>query len=408
MKFGKTVLVAIATIVGLIYLIVANAAPTYLPPFSRLFFWGGIVAPLVLATIIIALWQANSEKKEKKLDAIASASQEPTRASNSLKTVQHPQSSHLQKQITHLESPNTTQQADHTPLPHLSPLNTSEEGQPTVEHPALFCFALDVSDTMIDSVIDHAGKTIKKWASIQTILDRFIYLGAAFVKDPETRTVLPLYYLIAYGFGFTERAYHFGINKKPGGTVRDLLAYPSFPILPSVAEITDHWSEYKKHLTSRKYTLDLLGDTPLCYALTLIRDRLKEELKHKEFSLPILLLIVSDGKPTDGDPLPIIADLHAMRVLTLCCYLGDQDILKAKRLYKAEDQHWSEGAKCMFHSASVLRNDSYLSRAMLAYLSDTGWNSSEGVRLFAQINHTEALDSFLKILLSGFMQERKS
>ncbi len=48
-----------------------------------------------------------------------------------------------------------------------------EFGQPTVDQPALLCFAIDVSDTMIDSVVDHAGKTIKRWANIQTVLDRF-------------------------------------------------------------------------------------------------------------------------------------------------------------------------------------------------------------------------------------------
>jgi hypothetical protein len=99
---------------------------------------------------------------------------------------------------------------------------------------------------MIDSVIGHAGKTVKRWGDIQTVLDRFIYLGAAFVKDPETQKVLPLYHTIAYGFGFTERAYLFGISKKPGGAVRDLLAHPPLPALPSVAQLTEHWSSYKE------------------------------------------------------------------------------------------------------------------------------------------------------------------
>jgi hypothetical protein len=134
------------------------------------------------------------------------------------------------------------------------------------------------SDTMIDSVIDHAGKTVRRWGDIQTVLDRFIYLGAAFVKDPDTRKVLPLYYTIAYGFGFTERAYLLGMSKKPGGVVRDLLAHPSLPTLPSVAQLTDHWSNYKEFLTSKTFTLDLLGSTPLCQALTTLRDRIKAEL----------------------------------------------------------------------------------------------------------------------------------
>src|SRR5207249_3318951 len=121
--------------------------------------------------------------------------------------------------------------------------------------------------------------------------------------------------------------------KKQGGAIRDLLSHPSLPALPSAAHLTDHWSEYKEQLMSRRYSLDLLGDTPLCQGLTLIRDRIKKELSQKGFILPVLLMILSDGKPTDGDPLPIIAELHRMGVLTLCCYLGDQDILASKRLY---------------------------------------------------------------------------
>ena len=261
---------------------------------------------------------------------------------------------------------------------------------------------------MVDSVVDHTGKAIQRWANIQTVLDHFIYLGTAIVKDPDTREVLPLYYVIAYGFGFTEVAYQFRINKQPGGPVRDLLNHPSLSKFPSAAQITDHWNEYKDHITSRKYTPDLFGDTPMCQSLAILRDRIKKELSYKPFTLPVLLLILSDGNSTDGDPLPIIAELHEIGVLTLCCYLGDQDILKAKRLYETEDQKWSEGAKRMFRMASVLRNDSYLSHAMLDYLDDAGWHAREGVRLFAQINQSEALDSFLRILLSGFMQERKA
>ncbi len=283
----------------------------------------------------------------------------------------------------------------------------AEIGQPSVDRPALLCFAIDVSATMIDSVVDHAGKTMKRWANIQTVLDRFIYLGTAIVKDVDTRKVLPLYHIMAYGFGFTEVAYQLHFTKKPGGAVRDLLDHPTLSKFPSAEQITDHWNEYKDHFTSRKYTPDLLGDTPMCQALVIIRDRIHEELTHKDFTLPILLLMISDGNPTDGDPLPIIEELHGMGVLTLCCFLGNQDILNAKRLYESERQQWTEGAKLMFRMASILRKDSYITRAMFDYLEETGWHPQEGIRLFAQINHTEALDSFLKILLSGFMQERQ-
>jgi hypothetical protein len=145
---------------------------------------------------------------------------------------------------------------------HTTQSYQQEIGQPSVDRPALLCFAIDVSDTMIDSVVDHAGKTIKRWANIQTVLDRFIYLGTAIVKGSDTSKVLPLYHVMAYGFGFTEVAYQLHITKKPGGAVRDLLDHPALSKFPSAAQITDHWNEYKDHLTSRKYTPDLLGDTP--------------------------------------------------------------------------------------------------------------------------------------------------
>ena len=400
MKVGKTVLVALEIIVAFVYQFLANTAPAYLPKFSWGIFWGAIVAPVILATITISIVQSRYENRPH----TPSISQKSTRSSRKSKTAQYLQTNQSVQQ----PPPSQPFQTEESiPLNPSQPM-VIEEGQPTVEHPALLCFALDVSDTMIDSVIDHAGKTVKRWANIQTVLDRFIYLGAAFVKDPDTRKVLPLYHTIAYGFGFTERAHLLGFSKKPGGTVRDLLAQPSLPTLPSVAQLTDHWDEYKEHLTSKRYTLDLLGTTPLCQVLATIRDRIKGELAQKAFVLPVLLLIVSDGVSTDGDPLPIIAELQEMGVLTLCCYLGEQDILNAKRLYEGEDSRWSEGAKCMFRMASVLRNDCYLSRAMFDYLSDTGWHPQEEVRLFAQINHSEALDSFLKVLLSGFMQERNA
>ncbi len=62
----------------------------------------------------------------------------------------------------------------------------------------------------------------------------------------------------------------------------------------------------------------------------------------------------------------------------------------------------------MFRCASPLNQDSYLARAMFNYLARTGWQPREGERLLTQINQTEALDSFLKILLSGLSEEEKT
>lgn len=272
----------------------------------------------------------------------------------------------------------------------------------------LLCLAIDVSDSMKKPILDHTGKAIQRWTSIENALEHFVHLGIAWVKDPETQQVLPLYHLMAYGFGFKETIYGLGLSKTPGGAVRDLLAHPTLPALPSAAQLSESWKDYQNHLLSWKaYTGDLFGSTPLCQALRTMRDRIREEGSRRNFTFPILLLIISDGLIDEGDPLPLIEELHAMGVMTLCCYLAERDVLASRTLYDAEETHWSDGAQLLFRCASILHNDNYVSRAMFDYLSDHGWHPYEGVRLFAQVNQAEALGDFLEILLRGTAHERR-
>jgi hypothetical protein len=258
-------------------------------------------------------------------------------------------------------------------------------------------------------ILDHTGKTIQRWTSVSNAVEHFVHLGVAWVKDPGTQRVLPLYYLMAFGFGFKETMYGFGMRKTPGGAVRDLLAHPSLTSLPSATELSEYWNDYKDHLlTMKAYTGDLFGSTPLCQALATIRDRINAECNQRSFTFPVLLLIISDGLSDDGDPLPLIEELHTMNVTTLCCYLADRDILAPKQLYDVEEGSWSGGAKLLFQCASTLHRDNYVSQAMFDYLSDHGWHPREGVRLFAQVNQAEALDSFLEVLLQGSSTERRA
>jgi hypothetical protein len=284
------------------------------------------------------------------------------------------------------------------------------EDKPSVEKPLLICLAIDVSDSMKQPIIDHTGKTIKRWSSVSNAIEHFVQLGVSWVQDPETQNVLPLYYLMAYGFGFRELMHTIGRRKKPGGSVRDLLAHPSLPSLPSASDLSEHWNDYKNHLmTQREYTGDLFGSTPTRQALIMIRNRIREEYKKKAFTLPTLLLIISDGLADDGEnPLPIIKELHSMGVITLSCYLADKDILASRQLYKKEQAYWSDGAKLMFQCASPLHLDNYVMQAMFDYLSDYGWKPQEGARLFAQVNQAKELENFLEVLLRGTANEKRA
>jgi len=290
-----------------------------------------------------------------------------------------------------------------------STMPPQEPGQPSVDAPMLLCLAIDVSRSMRKSIVDHTGRAIQRWTTVQEALEEFIYLGAACVKDPRTQRILPLYNLMAYGFGFREVMHSIGIRKTPGGPVRDLLAHPLLSSLPSASDLSENWPSYKEHLLSAtEYTGDLFGVTPLCQALKVIRDRIKSELRQRNFTMPVLLLILSDGLADDGDPLPLITELHMLGVITLCCYLADKDVLAPRQLYRTEEPSWTDGARLLFRCASALYKDSYVSRAIFDYLDDYGWRPGEGMRLFGQVNQTEALGNFLEVLLRPSAIERRA
>ncbi len=400
MKSGKIALIAASFLLLAIVGILGNVLAANFPTVPRPLLWigGGVV---IVAFVVVNVLLAVGDTKQG--GAVPPSRQRrPQRQS-------HPSQANL------LHSSDTTQkvvQATDVLLTAVSPraaAGIAEEGQPTIEQPMLLCLAIDVSDSMKKPILDHTGKAIERWTSIHNALEHFVHLGVAWVKDPETQQVLPLYHLMAYGFGFKETMHGLGIRKTPGGAVRDLLAHPTLTSLPSAAQLSEHWKDYQNHLLSWKaYTGDLFGTTPMCHALGVIRDRIKEECSRKSFTFPVLLLIISDGLADDGDPLPLIEELHAMGVMTLCCYLADRDVLAPRKLYAAEEAHWSDGARLLFRCASALYSDNYVSIAMSDYLSDHGWNPYEGSRLFAQVNQAEALGEFLEVLLRGTTYERRA
>ncbi len=399
MKF----LIALDATLAPTLLVVIGLIPANFPSVSGPLFWsitGAIFVFAVAVNIVVAISKA--DKKE--------APSTPSYSLASQSSVQ-PSTFSWQRRSSSMKK-GSLQDTTKTSPKVLTTLTSTKNGQAlvsqsSIEHPMLICLAIDVSYSMKKPIFDQTGKVIERWASLKEALEHFVHLGVAWFKDPETQRVLPLYHLMAYGFGFTETAHKLGATKKPGGMVRDLLLHPSFPSLPSAEDISEHWSEYRDNLLSfKKYTCDLFGTSPLYRGLVTIRDRIREERTKIPFTRPTLLLIISDGVSDDGNPIPIIQELHDMDVMTLCCYLADKDVLAAKRLYDAEDANWSQGAKLLFQCSSPLQKDNNISQAIFNYLSDAGWQPHEGVRLFAQINQTDGLNTFLEILLHSSLSER--
>jgi hypothetical protein len=402
MKSGKIVLFAVSFLLLAIVGVLGNVLAANFPTVPRPLLWiggGAIIVAFVVVNVILVVVDT---KQSVAVPQPSRRSRPQRRSHPSQANISHP-SDAAQKPV----------QATNVIPTAVSPRTVTsgipEEGQPTIEQPMLLCLAIDVSDSMKKPILDHTGKAIERWTSIHNALEHFVHLGVAWVKDPETQQVLPLYHLMAYGFGFKETMHGLGLRKTPGGAVRDLLAHPTLTSLPSAAQLSEHWKDYQNHLLSWKaYTGDLFGTTPMCQSLGVIRDRVKEECSRKSFTFPALLLIISDGLPDDGDPVPLVEELHAMGVMTLCCYLADRDVLAPRKLYDSEEAHWSDGARLLFQCASTIYSDNYVSLAMFDYLSDHGWNPFEGARLFTQVNQAEALGEFLEVLLRGTAHERRA
>ena len=399
MKRGKQALVALNLLLVPIVGVLTNVLAANFPALPPLVLWLGS-GTIILVFVVVAVIIAVSEGKQNDVATTSHPKHQRSQNTGGQFSSPKPSSSHMKSNVVSVT---------HHPSvsPSVSNSQNSAVDQPTVDHPMLICLAIDVSASMKKSIIDHTGNAIERLTSVTNALEHFVHLGVAWVKDPGTQRILPLYHLMAYGFGFKETVYGLGMRKTPGGPVRDLLAHPLLSSLPSALELSEHWKDYRDHLlTWREYTGNVFGSTPMCQALGIIRDRIKEECQRKEFTFPVLLLIISDGLADDGDPLPIIEELHSLGVITLSCYLADKDVLAIRKLYDAEDSQWADGAKCLFRYASALQRDNYITQAMYDYLDDHGWQPHEGVRLFAQINQAEALGNFLEVLLRGSSTER--
>jgi hypothetical protein len=137
----------------------------------------------------------------------------------------------------------------------------------------------------------------------------------------------------------------------------------------------------------------IYGNTPMRTALTAVRDRFARELG-KVPEANALLLLVSDGEPTDGDPEPVAAEIRDMGVTIVSCYLTNFDLASPKRMRARESPDWPEGAARLFRMASRLDVDSPMGRRLLR----EGWAIERDAACFVQVNHSDALDGFVRAI----------
>eukprot|EP00112_Aurelia_sp_Birch-Aquarium-sp1_P024061 Seg7435.1 transcript_id=Seg7435.1/GoldUCD/mRNA.D3Y31 product="hypothetical protein" protein_id=Seg7435.1/GoldUCD/D3Y31 len=139
----------------------------------------------------------------------------------------------------------------------------------------------------------------------------------------------------------------------------------------------------------------IYGRTPMCAALKSALNVFKNCSQKRK-----ILVIISDGEPTDGNPLENgrIAWLKKKQVLIISCLMTSDDIESPRELYSQLQESWSLPAKLMFQMSSNVSNQK-LPRSLLAA---RGWRlpQSGTSNLFLQANHADVINEFTTLFTS--------
>lgn len=140
----------------------------------------------------------------------------------------------------------------------------------------------------------------------------------------------------------------------------------------------------------------IYGNTPMLGVATAVINRFEREAKRPDEQR--MFLLVSDGAPTDGDPLPKLRQLREHGVTVVTCYVTNHDVVAPRLLRKSPEPTWPKEAKLMFDAASPLKEHDDFSRQLLR----SGWVIEPDARLFLQVNHSELLADFVQTVASTF------
>lgn len=112
-----------------------------------------------------------------------------------------------------------------------------------------------------------------------------------------------------------------------------------------------------------------------------------------------VLVLVSDGQSTDGDPLPLAQKLRQKKVTIAAVYLTSDREASRRKLYDRVAEHWNTGQRALFDMATKVAGTTH----PIPVLTSMGWEvpSSGECALYTTICSAAALDEFCALLLSA-------
>jgi len=138
----------------------------------------------------------------------------------------------------------------------------------------------------------------------------------------------------------------------------------------------------------------IFGLTPMNHAVREIEKRYQRSEDYNQR----ILLVISDGEPTDGNPTETFSRLRENGVTVISCFVTDEDIANPRALVASPREVWTKGATLMWNIASEADEQGPFGR----YLLQQGWSIEKKSRLFVQVNHSDVLKEFVRLAGSHF------
>lgn len=268
--------------------------------------------------------------------------------------------------------------------------------------PLLLGILVDVSSSMAKQLRDAHGQTLKRLERVQESLDDLVMRARAWREEHHSEDTRR-FSIFAYAFGMGNILDVLLARNVPG--VANLLSDdPTEDCLVSSDDLLDRWDLYRNRIGG--YSLRMGGTTPMVLALERAEKLMTRELITGTFEADSVLLILSDGLPTDGgakgpDIARTICDRLKQRGVTiLSCYISNEDVTIPRTLYAQLPDNWSPGARLMFECASKMPGNS----VFWPHLHEHDWTAPPGARLFTQVNQSEVLREFVETVLGPIEQ----
>jgi flagellar basal body-associated protein FliL len=280
--------------------------------------------------------------------------------------------------------------------------------------PFLIGVVLDLSKTAFDSIYQLPQKDDDFFQRLIKALNTLVNKSISYCEHPHSKDILPKFSLFFYGFGFGNAlkgldtfARRLGLTSDveiPTEPVRDLLKLAAdseeLPYTPNAAELNKHWKTYRTGILAQYVDMEF-NDAPLVQSLKIARERFADEQKERKYQP--LLLVVTNGKFTDGDYSDLIDAANAIKndgVTVVIGFIGKNDIMPTRTLFGKERPKWNDEAKTLFQCSSELDKSGKIGKAVSEMAIEKSWEVPTNAKLFLQVNQQDMLEELIDIITS--------